>query len=160
MQAPLPLPKAKQLELVQHLAQGEETEWRAAINRYLAGDQKRRAELFDLTSEEFARWADQQENLEQCGISLHRGTYDGLYLVPRSLWSQWWDGLFRLRWQRQPRKPARGESRRGVNKKWEVYWQERGHPDPAETFENFNAARRYALAQRLMYYFKVEPLAR
>ncbi len=148
MSPTLPLPKTKQLELMLTFTNPEFPELKAAINQYLSGDWNRRAELFDLTPEEFVLWADQQENLAKYRINLSRGQRDGLYLVEVALKHQLWNTLSRL--FLQVIKSDSPESRQRPSAKWQVYWQERGAPaDSVMEFENFNRARRYALAQRL-----------
>ncbi len=154
----LPLPKAEQFELLQTFTNSESpySELQAAVNRYLAGDWSRRAELFDITSEEFALWADRQSDLQLYHIFLRRGSHDGLYLVPRDTTNQFKPNF--LQRLVQPSKPAPRVLRQSESSQWQVYWQERQSADSLETFEDFNSARRYALAQRLDYFLSFDPL--
>ncbi len=158
MRLTLPLPKAEQFELIQTFTNSElpYSQLQAVVNRYLAGDWGRRAELFDITSEEFTLWADQQSDLQRYHIFLKRGSHDGLYLVPHDTANQFEPNFL----QRLARvsKPAPRELRPSDSSHWQVYWQERGNPDSPETFEDFNSARRYALAQRLDYFLSFDPL--
>lgn len=119
----LPLPKEKQMEL---LANPDSI--KAEVDANLAGDWNRRAELFDLTQDEFRQWADEQ-NLEAHGVCLTRGQHDGLYLVQtlRGDWEFFWQ-----------------ERESPIN--------------PVLRFEDFQTARRYLLADRLKPTLGFDPL--